>query len=61
MDSDDNDIQIVSHFFRSPNKSEEEQEDEKPFDLFASIEEWFADYQDVENKEKEEDEDDIKI
>ena len=45
-DCDDFEVQIVSHFFGSPNESEEELEDPELDDPFASIENWVADDED---------------
>jgi len=64
-DGDDDEVQVVSHFFGTPNESEEELEDPESDDPFANMEDWVADDEDKESKDSkddnEEEDDDIMI
>ena len=55
-DGDCDEIQIVSHFFGSPNESEEELEESD--DPFANLADWVADDEDDGKKDDNEEEDD---
>ena len=57
-DGDCDEIQIVSHFFGSPNESEEELEESESDDPFANLADWVADDEDDGKKDDNEEEDD---
>ena len=54
LSDDDDEVQIVSHFFGVPIESEEEREEEDSDDPFANIKDWIKD--DMEEDKEEDDE-----
>ena len=60
-DGDCDEIQIVSHFFGSPNESEEELEESESDDPFANLADWVADDEDDGKKDHNDEEEDDEI